>query len=127
MSSQNRVDPFEIRPESGLGGRWLMRWRPRTSVEGGSRFWPSGFRVYSILAIALLLSSYFTASHRWTSGSPRMLVELVREFESRRGEIMNLFAKIKKKDQLLRAPSVGKHNSTRIDEGSREKNAGHEP
>ena len=34
MSSQNRVDPFEIRPESGLGGRWPMRCRPGSSVEG---------------------------------------------------------------------------------------------
>ena len=64
-----------------------------------------------------------------------MLLVLVREFESRRGGILNLFAKKKKKkDQLLRAPSVGKHNSTRVDEGgkkeelksSREKNARHE-
>ena len=53
--------------------------------------------------------------------------------ESRRGEILNLFAKKRKKDQLLRAPSVGKHNSTRVDEGkkelesSRDKNARHEP
>ena len=46
---------------------------------------------------------------------------------------MNLFAKIKK-DQLLRAPSAGKHSSTRVDEGgkkelksSRDKNARHEP
>ena len=53
VSSQNRVDPFEIRPESGLGGRWPIRWRPGTSVDGGTRFWPSGFRVYPILAIAL--------------------------------------------------------------------------
>ena len=30
------------------------------------------------------------------SGSPRMLLVLVREFESRRGQILNLFAKIKK-------------------------------
>ena len=45
-----------------------------------------------------------------------LLVVMVREFESRRGEILNLFAKIKK-DQLLRAPSVSKHNSTRVDEG----------
>ena len=45
-------------------------------------------------------------SPRWTSGSPRMLLELICEFESRRGEIMSLSAKIKK-DQLLRAPSVG--------------------
>ena len=52
----------------------------------------------------------------WSSGNPRMLLELVREFESRRGDILYLFAKIKK-DQLLRAPSVGKHNSTRVDEG----------
>ena len=53
MSSQNRVDPFQIRPESGLGGRWPVRWCPGTNVEGGTRFWPSGFRVYAILAIAL--------------------------------------------------------------------------
>ena len=45
-----------------------------------------------------------------------MLLVLVREFESRRGEISKLFAK-KKKDQLLRAPSVGKHNSTRVGKG----------
>ena len=43
---------------------------------------------------------------------------LVGEFESSRGEILNLFAKKKrkKKDQLLRAPSVGKRNSTRVDD-----------
>ena len=44
-----------------------------------------------------------------------LLVVFAREFESRRGEILNVFAKIKK-DQLLRAPSVGKHNSTGVDE-----------
>ena len=32
-----------------------------------------------------------------TSGSPRMLLVLVREFESRRGEILNLFAKKSKR------------------------------
>ena len=31
---------------------------------------------------------------RWTSSSLRMLIVLVREFASRRGEILNLFAKI---------------------------------
>ena len=36
-------------------------------------------------------------SPRWTSGSPRMLLVLVCEFESRRGEILNLFAKKKEK------------------------------
>ena len=41
---------------------------------------------------------------------------LVGEFESRCGEILDFFAKIKT-DQLLRAPSVGKHNSTRVDKG----------
>ena len=56
-------------------------------------------------------------SPRWTMGSPRMLLlVLIREFESRPGEILNLLAQIKK-DQLLRAPSMGKHNSTRVDEG----------
>ena len=60
----------------------------------------------------------YSRSPRWTRGSPRMLLVLIREFESRRGQILNLFAKKKKKDQLLRAPSVGKkHNSTRVDEG----------
>ena len=32
-------------------------------------------------------------SPRWSSGNPRMLLVLVREFESRRGEILNLFYK----------------------------------
>ena len=63
-------------------------------------------------------SSTVCRSPRWTSGSPRMLLVLISEFESRRGEILNLFAKIKK-DQLLRAPSVGKLNSTRVDEGTK--------
>ena len=54
MRSQIRVDPFQIRPESGLGGRWPIKWRPGTRVKGGTRFWPSGFRVYPILAIALI-------------------------------------------------------------------------
>ena len=45
-----------------------------------------------------------------------VLIVLVREFEYRRGEILNLVAKVKN-DRLLRAPSVGKHNSTRVDEG----------
>ena len=30
---------------------------------------------------------------RWSSGNPRMLLVLAREFESRRGEISNSFAK----------------------------------
>ena len=34
---------------------------------------------------------------QWTSGSLRMLLVLVREFESRRGEIVNLDAKKKEK------------------------------
>ena len=58
-------------------------------------------------------------------GNPRILLlvlkVMIREFESRRGEILNLFAK-KKKDQLLRAPSVGKHNSMRVDEGRKGRN-----
>ena len=46
------------------------------------------------------------------------LVVLAREFESRSGEILNLIAKIKRDQQPLRAPGVGKHNwSTQVDEG----------
>ena len=42
----------------------------------------------------------YSRSPRWSSGNPRMLlVLLIREFESRRAEILNLFAKVKK-DQL---------------------------
>ena len=67
----------------------------------------------AVIAVSIV---HVSRSPRWTSGSPRMLLVLIREFESRRGEILNLFAKMKK-DQLLRAPSVGKHNSTRVDEG----------
>ena len=37
-------------------------------------------------------------SPRWTSGSPRMLLVFVREFESCRGEILNIFAKKKKEN-----------------------------
>ena len=63
-------------------------------------------------------SYYRVRSPRWTSGSPRMLLLVwIREFGSRRGEILDLFAEIKKDQELLRAPSVGKHNSTRVDEG----------
>ena len=40
-SSQNLVDPFGIRPVSGLGGRWPIRRRPGTSMEESARFWPS--------------------------------------------------------------------------------------
>ena len=47
----------------------------------------------------------------------RYYVVLVREFESRHREILKLFEKTKtKKGQLLRAPSAGRHNSTRVDE-----------
>ena len=47
-----------------------------------------------------------------------MLLVLVLEFESRRGEILNYLQKqkTKKKDQLLRVPGVGRQNSTRVDE-----------
>ena len=41
-----------------------------------------------------------------------MLLALVRELKSHRGEIVNSFAQIRK-DQLLRAPSVGGRIVTR--------------
>ena len=65
------------------------------------------------------ISAHRSRSPRWTieSGSPRtLLLGLIRELESHHGEILNLFAKMKK-GQLLKAPGVGKHNSTRVDEG----------
>ena len=63
VSSQNRVDPFQIRPGSGLGGRWPITWRPGTSVEGGTWFWPSSFPLHPILAIALI--SWYRYSISW--------------------------------------------------------------
>ena len=50
----------------------------------------------------------------WPNRRILLLIVLVRVFDSRRGEILILFANIKK-DPLLRAPSVRKHNSTRVD------------
>ena len=59
-------------------------------------------------------------SPRWCSGYPRILLALVLEFDSHRSEILNMFAKMRKKDQLLRAPSsVGTHKSTRVDEAKK--------
>ena len=57
---------------------------------------------------------------------------LVLEFGSHRGEILNIFTKIKK-DHLLRASSVGRRNFDASRRGKkglkscRDKNAGHEP
>ena len=47
----------------------------------------------------------YSRSPRWSSGYPRTLLALVLEFDSHRGEILNLFAKMQKKNQLLRTPS----------------------
>ena len=49
-----------------------------------------------------------------------LLIVLVLELESRRGEILHVSAK--KKDQLLRAPSVGRHDSTRVNEATKSSN-----
>ena len=60
----------------------------------------------------------FSRLPRWSSGYPGILLALVFESNSHRDEIFTLFAKMQKKDQLLRAPSsVGTHNSMRVDEG----------
>ena len=42
------------------------------------------------------------------------MVVLVLEFKSRRGKILNIFAR-KRINKLLRPPSAGMHNSTRVD------------
>ena len=92
--------------------------------------------IFIFYTTSLVYIILYSRSPRWTSGSPRMLLLSVREFESRRGEILNLFAKKKRRKRkgstAESASSVGKHNSTRVDEGrklksSRDKNARHEP
>ena len=68
-------------------------------------------------AAALIYTN--SRSPRWISRSPRMLLVLICQFKSRpraRFPIYQVFIKIKKY-QLLRAPSVGMHNSTRVGEG----------
>ena len=77
----------------------------------------------------------YSRSPRWSSGCPRVLLELVLRFESLAGiGLSSLFAKIKIKgiSQVLRAPSsVGRRYSMRVDErketgltSSRDKNEG---
>ena len=61
------------------------------------------------------MGSIHSRSPRWSSGNPPMLLVLVH------GDILNLFATILR-DQLLRAPSVGKHTFRR--ESMREETAG---
>ena len=56
-------------------------------------------------------------SPRWSSGYPRMLLALVLDFESHRDAILNSNELKNAKDQLLRAPSVGRRISMRVDEG----------
>ena len=64
-----------------------------------------------------------------------LLLELVREFESRRGEILNLFAKKKVSTIVAQSvlPSLGKHQFDASRPGkkelkrSRDKNARHKP
>ena len=76
-------------------------------------------------------TAFSVRSPRWSSGynsgmlyNPRMLLfilliltVLVLEFESYRGEILNLFEKIKEGSSAESAYSVGRHNSTAVDEG----------
>ena len=71
--------------------------------------------------IRMTILRQYGRSPRWTSGSPRMPLVLIRGFESRRGKILIFFAKIKKKDQLLRASSAGKRTIRR--ESTREERA----
>ena len=74
-------------------------------------------------------SGLFIYFPRWSSGYPPMLLVLVLELESRRGEIVSLFAKGKK--QLLKAPTVAWVGTIRQGKkelkSSRDKKARHEP
>ena len=69
------MDPFEIRPESGLSGRWPIRWRPGTSVEGGTRFWPSGFRFWPLSYNNIVLNIIPTLYEGYIVSVHRMVVE----------------------------------------------------
>ena len=76
----------------------------------------------------LLLLFFYTVLGSYIVVAPvlyylwQLLVVLVREFESRRGDSLNLFLLKENKDQLLRAPRVGTHNSTPADEGRKSSN-----
>ena len=47
------------------------------------------------------INSILIGSPRWSSGYPRILLALVPEFDSHRDEILTLFVKMRKKDQLF--------------------------
>ena len=69
--------------------------------------------------LAPVAKVYNNQSPRWSSGFSRILLALVLEFDSHHGEILFFLQKCEKNpDKLLRAPSsVGRPNSTRVDEG----------
>ena len=71
----------------------------------------------------IVQSIFAHSDSRWprrSSDYPRILLALFLGFDYPRGGILTLFAKMQKKDQLLRAPSsVGRYNSTRFDEGKK--------
>ena len=76
------------------------------------------FLIFRLRPTLFFLPAFFLiAGLHCCSGYPRMLLlaGLILKFYSHRGEILELFAKIKK-EQQLRAHSVGRHNSTGVDE-----------
>ena len=72
---------------------------------------------FCVLRVYLLLDQH--RSPRRSCGCPRTLVVLVLDFKFRRDESLTTFVKRRegKGNQLLSAPSVGRHHSTRDDEG----------
>ena len=107
-------------------GAWALFLAIRRRIKKNEKYKKNTF--YFEVYICVYIGS---RSPRWTSGSPRMLLMLIHEFESRRGEVSIFFAKIWK-DQLLAAHSVGKHNSTRVERKKNWKllaikNSRHEP
>ena len=82
-------------------GRNAMEGRLDTSLQAPNANDFSNARLIEEARMDLRASCW---SSRWCSGYPRMLLVLVLEFESRRGEILHLFAKTKiifVKDSIL--------------------------
>ena len=89
--SKQRHVHLEVISAHALFSRPVLRMAEVVSINA-SEFSGEGLNYRDSTQI---FSSTFSGSHRYVSGNSRMLLVLVRVFQSRRGEVLVLFAKSK--------------------------------
>ena len=114
-------DRFSVRPHSSVSlfCRSTSSFPFSTSSSRGDNRRTCRFEEQCSTTILVRPLPVYCRSPRWSSGHPRILLALVLQFDSHRGEVLNLFAKMQKQQKGSRAPtgsSVGTHNSTRVDQ-----------